>query len=113
MTAIPIRACMAFNMVAAIMSVYAVAGLATAPFWRRFRALIARHPAFHAIWLFCVLYWVSGLMFAQVHITGGSYIVFRVRDTPVNRCVVAFYRPWFICFMGVGFHTDPAEWANP
>src|ERR1019366_7752455 len=92
-----------------VVAICGMACLLIASFWRRMRDFIAEHWVPSSVWLFLVLYWASGILFMRAHAYGGSYIGFRALDTPTNRCLAGFYRPWFIIFLGVDFHKNPVE----
>jgi len=109
MTSIPNQACQIANLAVLAMSVSVALCAMFAVFWRRLRAFITEHWMLPTMWLCLVLYWLSGIYYMKAHTYGGSYIGFRALDTPMNRYVAGFYRPWFIIFFGCNFHKEPVE----
>jgi hypothetical protein len=112
MTAIPGQICQAVSYAVLGAGICGAVLLLVASFWKRMRTFITEHWVPFGVWLFVVLYWASGFLYIRAHVYGGSIIGFRALDTPVNHCVAAFYRPWFIIFMGYKFKTEPVEFWN-
>jgi hypothetical protein len=63
------------------------------------RVWVRRSFALHIFGALCALYWMSGYVFFYAHTSGGSILVTHAQPTVINRCLTAFYRPWFI-FLG-------------
>jgi len=71
---------------------------------------MSAHAVLHIVGFLCVFYWVSGFIFFRTHTSGGSVLMTHAARTPINRCMAAFYRPWFIFCFGVAFRDDPVVW---
>jgi hypothetical protein len=97
----------------AAVSLYALLCSAALPFWKACENWVLRHRLAHLVCLACAIYWATGYIFLIVHTDGGSIITTHARPTLANQCLAAFYRPWFICCLGLGFDTAPVEWDAP